>query len=143
MIDRITSNVSIGEKQDALNERLLKQLHINYILNVNEVDSSEESRITWKLNIQYLWCPIPSEKYTSMQTLKEDLNAVSNILEDLAKTKSNNILIHCCSGIDRAPFIVALYLSRNKQIEIGEAYQIIKQKRKHVMEHYEWVLNDC
>lgn len=142
MIDKITSNISIGEKQDSLNEKLLKQLRINYILNVNEVDSSEENRITKKLGIEYLWCPIPSEKVTSMQMFKKDLKAASYILEDLAKIKTNNILIHCCSGIDRAPLIVALYLSRIMRITVAETYQFIKQQRKHIMEHYEWILDD-
>lgn len=66
----------------------------------------------------------------------------------LALKKINNIfynnpkavlLVHCNASIDRAPFVLAAYLARSRNIDIADAYKIIKKNRSQVVEHFEWV----
>ncbi len=64
--------------------------------------------------------------------------AVDMIATLLKTLGEKNVLVHCWHGIDRSPFVVATYLKIHEDMESGEAYGLIKQKRPMIAEHYEW-----
>jgi len=138
MINQITKNIAIGEYQDAMNEEALKHYQIDCILNVNEIELKNNLDYE-KLDIYYWWHPIPRDRKTqTMETFKKDILTASYEVKYLTE-RYMRILVHCLSGIDRAPLVVARYLEIVAGITIPQAYSLIKQQRKHIMEHYEWI----
>ncbi len=134
MINQITPRIWIGDQVDALSEDLLKHYKFNCILNLNDREELDEENLAKKLNINYIVYKIPE-----LKQFKTRLHEAPIILVNLQSTKYNKILVHCEAGIDRAPFVVALYLSKTKNLPLSKAYNIVKYHRPCVVEHYEWV----
>jgi len=59
---------------------------------------------------------------------------------DSMTSKKKKVMIHCQGGIDRSPFIAALYLVHRKENPMNEedAYELVKQKRPQTFKHLEW-----
>ncbi len=53
---------------------------------------------------------------------------------DLGKT-----LVHCHAGMDKSPFIVAMYLHVHHNLPPLEAYDAVQKRRKKTIMHSEWV----
>ena len=49
------------------------------------------------------------------------------------------ILVHCHGGMDRSPFVVAMYLHEYKDMEPMEAYELVKRRRPQTIIHDDWV----
>jgi protein tyrosine/serine phosphatase len=136
MISRITDRIFIGEQSDAINEHVLKQLHIDCIINVNDRKHPNEELLAEKLGINYITYEYGQVK--TQKDFKDILKDSSEILYNLPETYQN-ILVHCEAGIDRAPFVVTLYLAKQKNIPYEKAFNIVKYYRRHIMIHPEWL----
>ena len=133
MISQITEVIFIGEYHD-ITEETLKHYDFDVIINVNHFEIPEIHKLIPE-SVCYKWCPVPRDK-----DFKGDLKDAARVLRVLVNLKGfKRILIHCMDGIDRAPFVVALYLCKVAHLSLPQAYSLIKQQRKHIMEHYEWV----
>ena len=140
MISQITRRIFIGEQNDALNAEALQSHEINCVINLREKSVPEEKTLLRKLGIHYEHVPIPREGTKSMVAFKKSLGLATVILDEmLDDDQQHKVLVHCEAGIDRAPFVVALWLFSVGDLELSQAYAIIKQRRKHIMEHYEWL----
>ena len=144
MITQITKKVALCEATE-VTEEVLKKLEIQCVFNINEVENPwerdglpNEKELCEKLGITYLWFPCPGDGKT-MTAYKERLFAASVVLGDLCK-HYNRIILHCLNSIDRAPFVLATYIANAADLTLPQAYSVVKQQRKWVMEHYEWVL---
>ncbi len=133
MISRITEQIYIGDQMDAINEGVIKHYQFDAILNVNDRELPEEIELCRKYNIGYTYYPA----YGKNQ--KQRMQNCAKSLAALIQINYQKILVHCEAGIDRAPFVVALYLSAAKSIPVTKAYNIIKYYRHQVMEHLEWI----
>ena len=134
MISKITDQIYIGDQVDATNKELLEQLNFNCILNLNDREDLDEEKISKQLGINYIVYKIPEKKQFKIR-----LHEASEILKNLEDTKYDKILVHCEAGIDRAPFVVALYLSKKLNVPIHKAYNIVKYFRPQTFVHTEWI----
>lgn len=48
------------------------------------------------------------------------------------------LFIRCAGGIDRSPFVAALYYAKRHGVSLEEAYRVVKEKRPQTLEHPEW-----
>jgi len=115
MISRIIDRIYIGDEAD-VDVRNLDRIGINTVLdlrhlNINLDHNRESSVIGVRTSVERL------ETYYR---------------------KNRTILVHCHAGIDRAPFIVALWLCTHDNFTFGEAYAFVKGKRPQTIEHWEW-----
>jgi protein-tyrosine phosphatase len=138
MINQITEKVSICEAQEVTAFNLANgATHFDCVLNVSNDVYPGEEELCRNLGIEYIHQPVPRKKTKTTDALKKDLCIAADLLEKL--TKSYRVLIHCESGVDRAPFVVAKYLCNIAYLTMPQAYRIVKQQRKHILEHYEWI----
>jgi len=150
MISWITKKVAIGEYNDAVNEELLLTERVDCILNMrggqNE-SSIVEQTIEMSLGINYFHLKVGSHQ--GIDPIKIELRTAIYMLGLLTK-RYRRILVHCTSGIDRAPFVVAYWLASQSCKEMQKTgkgcrkciegtYHIIRQKRSQIMEHMEWI----
>jgi hypothetical protein len=99
-----------------------------------------------KSELEHIKCGLSFAEFELSQILFGDLDA--------------KVFVHCMAGIDRAPFVVAKYLSMNNhppgslsgwsrreknehhnlkyKMTLQEAYSEIKKVRPQITEHYEW-----
>jgi len=149
MISWITENVAIGEFLD-INQELLEKEKIDCILNLRLSVSTREDVVRQVLGIAYYHVSVGREQ--GLEPIKIELKVASYMLGLLAE-KYNRILVHCTAGMDRSPFVVALYLTRlNADVSratkldttdlkfwLDKAYNFIKEKRPQIIKHMEWV----
>lgn len=115
MINRIGWGVFIGDESDASN-----------------IDAIKDSKITTILDLRELSIDVNIDE-DSIKQVQSFVNQLENLC-----AKGYNILVHCHAGIDRAPFVVALWLSKNFNCTFQEAYDFVKEKRPQTIQHFEW-----
>ena len=150
MITWITENVAIGEYSDAINRELLEKEKIDCILCLRTFVSNEEDALKEFLQIPLFHISVGDHQ--GLKPIKIELVTTAYML-GLLSAFYNRILVHCTAGIDRAPFVLALYLT-NLSLDFDKtaglttidfnstfrkAYKFIKEKRPQIKEHYEWV----
>ena len=149
MITWITKNVAIGEYIDAINRELLEKEKIDCILCLRFDVSIKEEAIKNFLEIPLFHISVGCHQ--GLEPIKVELRTSAYMLKLLAK-KYKRILVHCTAGMDRSPFVVALYLAKWKcdtewtyglpsdfKYWFTEAYKLIKEKRPQIIEYVEWV----
>ena len=137
MISWITENVAIGDYRDACNRENLIKEKIDCIVDLTLEPTLGEEILARQNNIAYFHLPT--------DYIKRELHCACACLTALIVDKYERILVHCIGGIDRAPFIVALYLTRldaelgkasgldksDLKFWMAKAYDFIQEKRKH------------
>ena len=136
LINQITRRIFIGEQSDAFNAEALQHHNINCVLSLLDHDSKEKAFLK-KLKIRYV--TIPAIETKNMEDFREWLQLAAIKLDAILGQDFSKVLVHCEAGIDRAPFVVALWFLHFTDLELSQAYAIIKQRRKHIAEHYEWL----
>jgi protein-tyrosine phosphatase len=131
MISKINDNIYIGDQLDALNKELLEKYKFDVVINLNNRIDPEEEKIVSSTGASYVEADYEMD-------FKEMLKNISYSLEEYSNAGLKT-LVHCEAGIDRAPFVVALYFSTKNNIELSRAYNVVKYFRRQIMEHYEWV----
>jgi len=109
----IDENVAIGNLLDSRNKDLLKREGIDLVIDVRPF-------------------------YRGVQ------NATMRILQEVARliviaSQKHKILLYCLGGIDRSPFLAAIYFHLKYNVSLNKAYKIISEKHPKTFEHYEWV----
>jgi len=137
--NKITENIWIGDKKSPFDENFLKDNNIKLIINVTRVvaDTDIENITTYRIPIM----DRNQKKYHDIMINKFD--DVYNLIE---KHSLNNdgILIHCVSGSQRSPTILALYLMKKYKITSKKAKKIIRSKRINALllsKNFQPVLN--
>lgn len=137
MITWITENIAIGEYRDACNRELIEKEGIDCVLSLRIVDDKGEPLMLMQMGVEYY--KIPVGRHQGIEPIKVELKVATYMLGLLAK-KHKKILVHCTACMDRTPFVVARYLvKKDIAYHMGKAYDMIKQKRPQIIEHYEWV----
>ena len=68
------------------------------------------------------------------------IDAMLRLIKITLETSTENpVLVHCHAGMDRSPFIAAMYLHVYEGIPVDTAYAWVKRKRPQTIEHWEWV----
>ena len=139
MIEQITKKVALCEAQEITAYNLANgTIKFDVILNFHNQEFPGERELCENLHIAYIWQPIPRKRSHNTEALKKDLCIAAELLEKLVN-HYDHILVHCEGSIDRAPFVVAKYISNVAFLTMPQAYRIVKQQRKCILEHYEWV----
>ncbi|CAF1289614.1 unnamed protein product [Rotaria sordida] len=133
---RILSNLYLSSAEPAKDLLLLKQLQVNYVLNLTGYKyNSNELRFTFN------YPPEITAKHIIMADemdvkLSDHLNeALDFIYHTIGNNSSNKILIHCEAGIRRSPSIVIAYLMRYHNQSLKAAYDYVKQCKNNVDPH--------
>ena len=51
------------------------------------------------------------------------------------------VLVHCHAGMDRAPFVVAVYFVLEHGFTPNDAYKFVKSRRPQTIVHDDWMFN--
>ena len=138
-INWIVNRLAIGEYSDIEVDRLTRE-HVTCVLCVRETISREDVDIMVKAKVRIMFCPLKVDPdQNPMEYMRECKIAVMFL--NKAMLDGERVLVYCTAGMDRSPFIVALYMSSpfytlNK---LREAYKEIKKKRPVILEHEEWL----
>ena len=122
----IWEHVYLGDQRDAFDLKHLKELKIDYILNVSDVfGDTVHFYYENAPYIQYYGMPIydvpefPIEHYFG--------RAITII--DQARREHKNILVHCQAGKSRSSTIVAAYLMAHSNMTCDEALSFVRKRR--------------
>jgi protein-tyrosine phosphatase len=123
-MDEVIPGLYVGSIADTYNKDIDVKI---CVLNENEVCPSGTVHI-----------PILKMKDTMIDYLsKDNLDKIANIIDDALKS-DKKVLVFCMAGLDRSPFAVAYFLMTKRNMMAHEAYNMIKQKRKIVNQHWDW-----
>jgi len=123
-MDEIITGLYVGSITDAQSGNIDIKI---CVLNENEICPSGTIHI-----------PILKIRNNTIDYLiKENLDKIANIIDDTLKN-GKKVLVFCMAGIDRSPFAVVYYLISKRNMMAHEAYNLIKQKRKMINQHWEW-----
>ena len=86
-------------------------------------------------------CVIDLREWDAERTFaEEDYQYIDGIIEDIKiGLTQGKTLVHCHAGIDRSPFVVAMFLHFHQNIPPLEAYDAVQKRRKETIVHGEWV----
>lgn len=71
---------------------------------------------------------------------EKDYQYIDGVLLDVHQFRqAGKTLVHCHAGIDRSPFVVAMYLHVYNNTPPLEAYDAVQKRRKQTILHGEWV----
>ena len=138
-INWIVNRLAIGEYSDIEVDRLTRE-HVTCVLNVRETISQEDIDIMKEAKVRIMFVPLKADPdYNPIEYIRECKTAVMFLHN--AMMDGERVLVHCTAGMDRAPFIVALYMSSPfySLDSVREAYKKIKAKRPVILEHEEWL----
>ena len=121
-MDWITSDIAIGNVDDALRLTGLRSVGIESILSLNGWPNSAANRhgITWRC------VELIDGHGNDVSRLQE---AVWQLHELLAR---GSVLVHCMEGVSRSPLVVASYLADKAARPFEDCLQEIAQLRKWV-----------
>jgi len=109
----IDESVAVGNLLDSKNEELLKKEKIDLVIDVRPFYRGVKS--------------------ATMRILRE----VANLI--IIASQKHRILLHCLGGIDRSPFLAAIYFHLKYNVSLNRAYRMISERRPETFEHPEWV----
>jgi len=118
----------IGDLSDASDLDDLRRRGVTHILNLRWTELH-----CWE-GFNYLKCPV----FDEYDCLRADSIVSAIRFVDLAQRDGGKILVYCREGIDRAPFVAALYLHYFQDMSLEEAYKHVKSMRPQSTPHPEW-----
>lgn len=118
-VDKILPHLYLGDIEVAMDESLLRELHIQWILNL----SNEDSYQTYE-SIEYKHIPIQDSKDVDISKYFDECN---DFIE-YARNRGENVLVHCMSGVSRSVTIIINYLMK-EGFRLRDAYMYVKTIR--------------
>ena len=74
--------------------------------------------------------------FTLIDGEDNDWKTIMQILEIVNEQRSmGNILVHCCAGMSRSPFIAVSYLVVKEGLDVDKALQIVAEKQPFISIH--------
>ena len=75
--------------------------------------------------------------------IEKDYQYIDGIIYTISQLHApysgGKVLVHCHGGMDRSPFMVALYLHVYKKMTPIEAYELVKKRRPETIIHDDWM----
>ena len=98
-----------------------------------------------KFNASDYDCIIDLREWNAEKTFaEEDYQYIDGIIENIKIGLTHGkTLVHCHAGMDKSPFVVAMYLHVHHNKDPFEAYSIVELRRKQTIMHGEWLQPYC
>lgn len=124
MVNKIISNLFIGDYRDASNVEFINKNNIKAIVNCASIicKNKFENNIN---DIKYLDLELNDCVNTDI------LSTFKNVFEfiGLHRAFGHGVLVHCHAGKSRSSAIIIGYLMNNYRISFSESYQIVLNRR--------------
>ena len=121
----LLSGIWIGDTDILMNENFINDNNINIILNCTQMFDFPKNQNIKKFRLPF--SPI-RDSNSDIYLLRENKNKIVSFLKDTIET--NNILICCYNGKSISPFIVALFMVSESNINKSSIYDILLTKNK-------------
>lgn len=121
------STIYICGQTALINPNIFTVTDVNAVLSIGPTNVLPENHQDYLEN--YMCIDLNDNIFN--QTTEEISKGLEFIKQNVAKR--NNIVIHCSTGISRAPTVCAIYLMKKLHISAVEAMQIISDARPCVM----------
>ncbi|MDO8532872.1 MAG: dual specificity protein phosphatase [Dehalococcoidia bacterium] len=114
----INERLAVGEINDAMNHEELKRQGIAGVLGLNDFP-------TFIPGMGFDWHRV--QLHDGPGNKPADLARALDVLDDLLDR--HRTLLHCASGVSRAPFVAAAYLATKEGLTLDEALAAVTRKR--------------
>ncbi|XP_016110205.1 dual specificity protein phosphatase 16-like [Sinocyclocheilus grahami] len=128
---RILPHLYLGCQRDVLNQELMQQNDIAYVLNASNT------------------CPkpdfIPDSHFLRVPVndsfCEKILPWLERSVEFIEKAKASNarVLVHCLAGISRSATIAIAYIMKRMDMSLDEAYRFVKEKRPTISPNFNFL----
>ncbi|XP_074642170.1 dual specificity protein phosphatase 1-like [Tubulanus polymorphus] len=115
----IAPHLFLGSSQHAKHREQLLELGITALLNVSQHEVEQFQHFL------YLNIPIRDNNSSDISTWFDE---AINFIDDV-KRSDGKVLLHCHAGISRSPTICIAYLMRNYNLNLQQAYDLVKSRR--------------
>ena len=123
MIIQIFPWFYVGSCTSAKDKSILDDLEIKTVVNVHQ-------HYDRKLDT------VNQFHFTLSDNEDNDWKIIMQILDIInEQRKLGKILVHCCAGMSRSPFIAISYLSVKEGVDVDEAKQIVAEKQPFLSVH--------
>ena len=120
----VIDNLYLGTVNDARTQNFDVKI---CVLNENEICPAGSIHLPVNVVINNQLARVP----------KQNLDKIADIIDDSLK-QNKKVIVFCIGGVDRSPFAVMWYLVNKRGMTPQDAYNLLKQKRPIVKEHWEW-----
>ncbi|TMS34670.1 hypothetical protein L596_002211 [Steinernema carpocapsae] len=131
-VTKILPNLYLGSQADALDQSLLKEHNITYVVNMSITCPRPEFLTN---DEHFLRIPVHD---SHAERLLPHFEAAFNFLEQVRERKEI-ALIHCLAGISRSPSMAIAYVMRHKRMTQDEAYRFVKEKRPSISPNFNFM----
>ncbi|XP_052441043.1 dual specificity protein phosphatase 16 [Carassius gibelio] len=128
---RILPHLYLGCQRDVLNQELMQQSDIAYVINASNT------------------CPkpdfIPDSHFLRVPVndsfCEKILPWLDRSVEFIEKAKASNarVLVHCLAGISRSATIAIAYIMKRMDMSLDEAYRFVKEKRPTISPNFNFL----
>ncbi|XP_026091602.1 dual specificity protein phosphatase 16-like [Carassius auratus] len=128
---RILPHLYLGCQRDVLNQELMQQSDIAYVLNASNT------------------CPkpdfIPDSHFLRVPVndsfCEKILPWLDRSVEFIERAKASNarVLVHCLAGISRSATIAIAYIMKRMDMSLDEAYRFVKEKRPTISPNFNFL----
>ena len=129
-IDRVISNLYIGNVYTALNINILTQNNINAVMNCSkDIPFIEDDSIkrTFRLSIE------DDERTESMKIMSANIDCCVDFVRECI-LNNLNVFVHCRAGVQRSASVVIAYLMKYRGLKLIEATHYLKTIRPCIFE---------
>jgi len=128
---RILPFLYLGSQVDAMNQEVLKNHNITYILNV----STSCPKPDFIKDSHFLRIPV-NDNYSDklLPYFKEAIHFLDKVRES-----SGCALVHCLGGISRSATVAIAYIMQNMKMTSDDAYRYVKGKRSTISPNFNFL----
>ncbi len=116
MINQVLPWLYVGDCESAWDAMIQDGLAVKTIVNLHDHDDPDVDGIK-----QFQFSLVDGEG-NSWGTIMEILDTIAE------RRKAGNVLVHCCAGMSRSPFIILSYLVVKEGKEIEQAMNLIDER---------------
>ncbi len=116
LINQVLPWLYVGDCESAWDAMIQNGLAVKTIVNLHEHDDPDLDGIK-----QFQFSLVDGEG-NSWETISEILDIIDE------RRKAGNVLVHCCAGMSRSPFIILSYLVVKEGKQIDQAMNLIEER---------------
>lgn len=123
MIVQLLPWLYIGSCSSGSDQTVLKKLEVKTVINLHDHDDPELD------DTEQFQFQLTDGEGNNWQTVEKILDTIDE------RRRAGNILVHCCGGMSRSPFIAVSYLVIKEGVDIDEALYTVAKKHPYLSIH--------